>query len=252
MVMNPKFFDRPYVIPVIIFSVALLLSFFFVAEAVKNLKSGGNAITVTGSAKERVESDVGKVYGSYERQIARDLLATGYKRIGEDREAIKKIFTDIGVTEEEMTIAPVSSYETFDYDYNGAKIPGSARMVLTQSFNISSGDLEKIKKVSESGEVISGKGIFVQLQAPQYLYSKEKLSELRVTLLGKAVEDAKARADVIAKGAGSRVSKIESASSGVVQLLAPDSVDVEDYGSYDTSTIEKDVMVTVKAQFKLR
>lgn len=250
--MNTKFIDKPFVAPAIVLAVALILSFVFMASAVKNIKATENAITVTGSAKERVQSDIGKVYGSYERQIARDLLSLGYKRIGEDKASIEKIFTDIGVTKEELSIAPVSSYEVFDYNYQGVKIEGSGRMVLTQSFTVSSSDLEKIKKVSESGEAISGKGIFIQLQAPQYLYSKEKLAELRVTLLGKAVEDAKARADVIAKGAGSRVSKIESASSGVVQLLAPDSVNVEDYGSYDTTTVEKDVMVTVKAQFKLR
>jgi hypothetical protein len=39
---------------------------------------------------------------------------------------------------------------------------------------------------------------------------------------------------------------------GVVQVMQVDSVDVSDYGSYDTSTINKDVMVTVKTVFGLK
>lgn len=250
--MNTNFFDRPFVAPVIIFSIAFIISLSSVGGAIKNIKSGPNTITVTGSAKERVKSDLGKVYGSYERQVPRDSLAFGYKKMADDKASIEKIFTDIGVVKEELEITPVSSWETFDYNYQGVKIEGSGKIVLTQNFTVSSSDLEKIKKVSESGQVLAEKGIFIQLQAPQYIYSKEKLAELRVQLLGKAVSDAKDRASVIAKNAGSKVFKIESASSGVVQLLAPDSVNVEDYGSYDTSTIEKDVMVTVKAEFKLK
>ncbi len=39
---------------------------------------------------------------------------------------------------------------------------------------------------------------------------------------------------------------------GVVQVLPPSSTEVSDYGAYDTSSIEKEVMVTVKASFRLR
>jgi hypothetical protein len=73
-----------------------------------------------------------------------------------------------------------------------------------------------------------------------------------VSLVGQAIADAKARAVQIAKAGGSSVGALKSASSGVVQVLAPSSTNVEDYGSYDTSTIEKEVMVTARATFYVK
>jgi len=39
---------------------------------------------------------------------------------------------------------------------------------------------------------------------------------------------------------------------GVVQVMPVNSVEISDYGTYDTGSIEKEVMVTVKALFILR
>lgn len=44
---------------------------------------------------------------------------------------------------------------------------------------------------------------------------------------------------------------VQSANMGVVQVMSVDSVEVSDYGAYDTSNIEKEVMVIVKATFRL-
>jgi hypothetical protein len=45
---------------------------------------------------------------------------------------------------------------------------------------------------------------------------------------------------------------LRNASSGVVQVLAADGVDISDYGSYDTTSLNKEVMVTVRAVFELQ
>jgi hypothetical protein len=39
---------------------------------------------------------------------------------------------------------------------------------------------------------------------------------------------------------------------GLVQVMAPNSVEVSDYGMYDTSSIDKEIMVTVKASFEIK
>jgi hypothetical protein len=51
---------------------------------------------------------------------------------------------------------------------------------------------------------------------------------------------------------GAKVSKLTSLSSGVFQVTARNSVEVSDYGSYDTSTIAKKVTATVRADFSVR
>ena len=90
----------------------------------------------------------------------------------------------------------------------------------------------------------------VSVQSLEYYISN--LPDLRVALLTDAVTDAKARADKIAAGTGRSIGSVRTASSGVVQVLAPNSIDIADSGAYDTSSIEKEVMVTVKASFDLR
>jgi hypothetical protein len=51
---------------------------------------------------------------------------------------------------------------------------------------------------------------------------------------------------------GKKVGQLKSASSGVVQVMSANSLDISDYGSYDTSKIEKNIMLTVKATFTLK
>jgi hypothetical protein len=97
---------------------------------------------------------------------------------------------------------------------------------------------------------LSQQGVQFSPEAPQYSISN--LADLRVSLMGDAVVDAKARAAGIAKAMGQSVGKLKSASSGVVQVLQPNSNDISDYGQYDTSTIDKDVMITVRATFLLK
>jgi len=42
-----------------------------------------------------------------------------------------------------------------------------------------------------------------------------------------------------------------SATQGVFQITAPNSTEVSDYGSYDTSTIEKTVKAVVSCEFSV-
>jgi uncharacterized protein len=90
-------------------------------------------------------------------------------------------------------------------------------------------------------------GVFVSAMPPQYNVST--LPQIRVRLIGKAVEDARARATEIAKSSHSTVGALKAASSGVVQVLAPGSIAVDDYGAYDTGSVDKEVMVTVRTTF---
>jgi len=62
----------------------------------------------------------------------------------------------------------------------------------------------------------------------------------------------KKRADIIASSSGKNVDSVKSVSMGVVQVMPVGSIDVSDYGSYDTTTIEKEVMITVKTVFSLK
>jgi hypothetical protein len=123
------------------------------------------------------------------------------------------------------------------------------RYQLAQTITIQSDDVNKITEISKKIPELAAQGAIISVQSLEYYYSK--LPDLRVSLLTQAVQDAKARAEKIAQGTGQSVGSVQSASSGVVQVLQSNSVDISDYGNYDTSSIEKDIMVTVKVSFRL-
>jgi hypothetical protein len=74
---------------------------------------------------------------------------------------------------------------------------------------------------------------------------------MRVALLSEAIKDAKARAQAIASESGRSIGVLRNASSGVVQVLPQGGIDISDYGMYDTQSLNKEVMVTVRATFEL-
>ena len=113
-----------------------------------------------------------------------------------------------------------------------------------------SSDVPKITATTMKVAELASKGVVVTSNVISYSYTK--LPELRVSLLSDAVADARARAEQIVKGSGEKVGALQSASSGVVQLLPENSLDVNDYGAYDTAGVRKDVMLTVKVTFSIK
>jgi hypothetical protein len=121
------------------------------------------------------------------------------------------------------------------------------KVAVSQSVSVKSNDIALIEKASGNVSQLAVQGVRVTPQNPEYLISN--LADLRVSLIGKAVVDAQKRATEVTKAIGQSVGRLKSASSGVVQVMQPDSTDVSDYGQYDTSTKEKDVFVSVRAVF---
>ena len=92
-------------------------------------------------------------------------------------------------------------------------------------------------------------GIFLTVQDPEYFISD--LPSYRVSLAGQAMSDAKARAEQLVKESHQSVGRLRAASTAAVQVMSADSINVSDYGTYDTSTINKTVMVSVHATFSV-
>src|SRR5207247_2347653 len=93
-------------------------------------------------------------------------------------------------------------------------------------------------------------GVAVATEAPAFYYTK--LPDLRVAILGDASKDARTRADEIVRNAGGKMGEVRSAHMGPLQVVQPNSTDVSGNGTYDTSTIDKDVTAVVTVTFEVR
>ena len=164
-----------------------------------------------------------------------------------DNTKVFNYFKSQGINIEDIKISPVSQNEIWkqnEYDDR------PKQYTLQQTVEINLNDVKKIEAISKDFSKLIEQDVLFSLDRVEYFYSK--LPEVRISMLTEAIKDAKARAEKIANSSGKRVGVIKSASMGVVQVLSPNSVDVSDYGTYDTSTINKEVMVTVKALFTIK
>jgi hypothetical protein len=233
---------------------AIILGVFFVigigiiGYTWMQVKATDNSLSVTGSATQSVVSDTVKWNSSFSRHAYATDLNSGYTAMKNDQDVISKFLKDNGVLDSEIIISPISMQKEYVYDKSGN--PGPDQYTLVQNVLVQSGDINKIKNLSTNTQTVINQGVIFSSNAPEYYYSK--LPEARITLLPEAMKDAQKRAESIAQSTGKKVGFLKSASMGVVQVTQPNSIDISDYGNYDTSTIDKQVMITVKASFTLK
>jgi hypothetical protein len=221
---------------------ALVLSTIIGSAVFYSTKAFANVLSVTGSARMSATSDLVKVSGSFSRSATSSTLNDAYAQMDRDLAIVKKFFADNNIKDDQITVTPVQMMTSYD-NYGNKR----DQYTLTQRVQIQSTDVDAITELAKKTSVIVSKGVIYSPEQVEYYYSK--LPEARVSLLPDAIADAKARATKIAESSGSKIGKLRSAAQGVVQVVSQNSTDVSDYGYYDTSTKEKEIMVTVKASF---
>ena len=225
---------------------SLILSTVIGAYTFYRVRSFDNTLSVTGSAKQAVMADTVKWIATFNRTVELGNMKAGYDQMERDLLLVKKFYADQNFAEEDLIISPVYMDEVWDTNNRG----DAKRYILRRTIEVGSGEVERVSSIASNSGALIEAGVIFSTQSLQYFYSK--LPELRVSLLAAAIADAKARANEIAKAGGKKVGDLKAASSGVVQVLSENSIEVSDYGAYDTSNINKEVMVTVKATFYLR
>lgn len=231
-----------------VLAAGLVLSAFIGAYAFVSARSADQTLSVTGSEKKRVVSDSVKWVIVLSREVTEGNVPSGYRDIGRDLTSVTDFLKGKGLPSADITVSPPTVSESFFYDPSGSR--GPRRFAVRQEVSVAGSEVARVTEVAKDASELADRGISFEARQPEYFYSK--LSELRVELLSAAIRDAKARATEIARGSDRGVGKLKSASSGVVQVLAPNSIEVADYGQYDTSSVEKEVMVTVRATFFVR
>lgn len=228
----------------LILGASLIIGTVIVSQTMLSVRKLNDTLAVTGSAKQKVISDSLKWRGFFSRNALQADIKSGYSQMKSDEAAVNKFMKDNGINEKDITITPVFMNEIYKQDQNAPK-----EYSLMQNIEINSADIQKITNLAKNIQPLVDKGVLFSTQNLEYYTSQ--LPELRISLLDAAIKDAKARAEKIAQSSGKKVGAIQSATMGIVQVMPVNSVDVSDYGSYDTSSIEKEVMVTVKAIFRL-
>lgn len=242
-----KLFD--YSVPIVaaatVLGVSLIVTISIASYTAKDIKMAQDVVQVTGSAKVSVVADTARWIIKLETTTGTNNQQSGFDRLEVAGAKVIDYLKSQGLTAFETPA--MTSFENYFYPQNSAPI--FSGYTVSRQIIVRSQEIEKISNLANNIEPFSGSGYNVTTNALEFTYSK--LDEVRVSLLTEAIKDATARAKAIAKESGRSVGMLKNASSGVVQVLPKDGVEISDYGSYDTQSLNKDIMVTVRATFEL-
>ena len=213
--------------------------------ALKIMKFTKEVINVTGSAQKEIKSDYIVWRCGFTHREAN--LPTAYKKVQETLQKVKSYLLSKGVSEQEMITDQIITTKIYKKNKEGKDTNDIESYELGQAVEIRSNEVGKIDSVSRESTELINEGIQFISSPPQYFYTK--LDELKIEMLARATENAKQRAESMAKSTGNRVGSIRSARMGVFQITPITSTDVSDWGENDTSSLDKKVMAVVGASF---
>ena len=233
-------------LPLLIGLSFLSLAIFFGALAVGRgirARNGGDVITVTGSAKQRITSDY--VIWDISVSAQADTPPAAANQLAAWAKAVQTFLTAHGVESSELTVQP-PQVSTLTAN-NSQKV---VAFVVTRNYEVRSARVSAIAAVADASGTLVSENVPIQAQPLQYVFTK--LPALRPTLLAAAIRDAEHRGSVLLSATGSKIGKLRGVDVGVFQVTSPNSTQVSDYGVYDTSTLQKDVTAVVNVTFSLQ
>ena len=121
---------------------------------------------------------------------------------------------------------------------------------LTRQLQVSSGDVERIERLNRNFTDLVKQGLNVANCWVSYTISD--LDQHKIELLKAATANGRTRAETLAGSAGGQAGALLSASQGIFQVLAPGDGNISDYGTYDRSTIEKEIKAVVTLEFSVK
>ncbi len=218
------------------------------------IKTLSNNVSVAGLAERVVKSDTAKWTGSFTRRADPYRLQEGNALMTSDWKVIAEYLHKHGISDDQISLQPINrmtNCATNKFGYQDCNGGGLISYDLTQYFTVESSDVQKLSELSQSStQDLGEKGVTFTSQNAEFYYSK--LSDLRVELTEEATRNAKIRAEKIAKSTGASIGYLQSADVSVIQVTQKNSTDISDYGTYDTTSLDKKVTLVVHATFSLR
>lgn len=239
---------RQYITAAIL-GITAIISFAIIGNAYRSRANTMETIVVTGLAEKDFSSNLIVWKGTYSQKSLD--LKTAYALLKADEGTIRAYLNKKGTSNSAITFSSVNINKDFamSFDDNGRNT--GQRFTgynLMQTVKIESTDVDKIDRISREATELIEKGIEFNSSPP--LFYNTKLNEVKMELLGKASSDAKARAEAIAKNAGSSLGDLKKATMGIFQITGKNSNEDYSYGgAFNTSSREKTGSITIKMEF---
>ena len=239
-------------ISAIIFSIAIIIASITLGNAYLNRNKTKGNISVTGLGKTNFTSDLIVWEGVF--TTTNPSLKEAYSNLEKDKNIVFEYLKSKGIPESSIVFNAVTTDQKRKTLYSeSGKYMGEEFIgyVLRQSVQIESKEVEKVEKTSREITELLNQGVHLYSNPPRYYYTS--LEDLKIELISDATENARLRAEKIAKKSGSKLKDLISAKMGIMQITGQYSA--EDYswgGAYNTSSKEKTASITVKLNYRVK
>jgi hypothetical protein len=234
----------PIVVAAIV-ALALVLVAGIVSDTAVSIKNKGY-VTVKGYAKQPLTSDLGILRASI--MVEDSDLKKCYEKLAADKKKVQDYLkNEHDVSEDDIQLERASVREIYKINEEGHMTNELDRYALEQGFRLESGDVGKIAGIASGMVAILEQGVRVSIEEPEYLYTK--LDDLKIEMVGRATDNARQRAEVVAEKGNFRLGSIASVRTGIFQITPANSTTVSDYGMNDTSSIEKEIKSVVEIRY---
>ena len=240
--------SRSLIFPALILAIGLALGAIMLAGPLREFVNSRHSITVKGYAERHVQSDFA---------LWSATVTTRGKQVNDAADQMDKDTKEVvdfliaqGVPKEAIVVSDLTttalSKSNDGTDSGLADLDGYK---LDRQFQVTSSDVDSISKLTESAPQLLRNGVEISFNATAYYCTK--LADLKVTMLGEAVQDAQRRAEEIAGKSGRKIGSLRSANQGVFQITSVYETETSGEGSLDTASREKSIKAVVTAEFEL-
>jgi hypothetical protein len=241
--------SRNLLIPAAILALGLAVGAVVLSGPLREFVRAHQTITVKGYAERRVESDFA-LWSATVTTRGKQMGAAA-DQMDKDTRAVAEFLGTQGIPKENTSVSALTTTaltKSSNGDFGDAGTLEGYK--LDRLFQVTSNDMDSISKLSDRAPILLRNGVEISFSPTEYYCTK--LADLKVTLLGEAVQNAQRRAEEIAIKSGRRVGELRSANQGVFQITAVYETETSSEGALNTSSPEKSIKAVVTAEFALR
>jgi hypothetical protein len=204
------------------------------------------AISVTGSARRLVKSDLIVWAGSFSTE-AKTLLAA-QQALKADLVKVESFLQAQNVTNYQVSPIRIQELRQRINGEEGVRLVGYN---LSLNVTVTSPEVERIAALDQQTSKLVEQGVQFTTSPPRFIYTKA--GEAKIEMLAEATKDARARAEQIASQGGRTVKELRAAKMGVFQItpLYSNRSNSNWEGENDLNSLEKNITAVVNATFSM-
>lgn len=204
-------------------------------------------ITVKGSARKHIRSDLVIWKGSFTTQAA--TLLEAQQNLKRDADKVAEFLRARGATN--ILFTPITIEEVKgSLDNNGLTQQKILGYRLIQTARVESADVERTSLLDRESTGLVEAGVLFTAQPPELIYTKA--GEAKIEMLAEATKDARVRAEQIAVQGGRNLARLHTAEMGVIQIAPLYSGETSWEGMNDKSSLDKTITAVITATFALK